>query len=400
MIIGLDTLYANDPTSARYGAPINMSRDVFLATGRARDMLVEAFSRLPNLRSVGLRDYEGQGRVRDGEKARWRSYGWSLGDLSVRSSMKLASPESSLLFLLFALNEASVKPTNLEAFLRHSQLPDCSFDLSVLPASVGPVLSSLETVLLSLKDSPPLHGKNDITQYRHLKDFLQHTPRLVHLRLNFMPSYLSWHMADGFLGWLGTPFGAVSKPGEPAPIALDHLTTLDLGMLSLRPATLLQVVSKFANLKSLSLWKVTLSSYKGAAGDALRAWPDCLPKLGRAFQTPDNVSSVMIGFAGATPPRSGTILAVKFASKTSINQNGEKEYEDAVGKVSYRKRVGSNVQEWFDDLGEKAFVEIAGSPADSLDISDDSEDDDDDENDDDDDDDDEGNGLGSTDDEG
>lgn len=331
---------------------------MFLATGCARDMLVEAFSRLPNLGKVGLRDYEGHGRVRDGETARWRSYGWSLGDHSVRSSMKLASPESSLLFLLFALSAASVKPTNLEAFLRHSQLPDCAFDLSLLPADVSSVLSSLETLLLSLKDGPPVHGKDDITQYSHLKDFLQHTPRLTHLRLNFVPSYVSWELADSFLAWLGTPFGAVSKPGEPSPIALDHLTTLDLGMLSLRPETLLQVVSKFAKLESLSLWKVSLASNSNATEHALRAWSECLPKLGRAFQAPDNVRSVMIGFAGATPPRAGEIPPVKFASKTSINQNGEKEYEDAVGKVSYRKRVGSNLQEWFDDLGEKAFVEM------------------------------------------
>ena len=56
-----------------------LGRDTLLQTGTARDMLVEAFSNLPNLHTVGLRDYDGAGRDRDGPNARWRSWGWSYG---------------------------------------------------------------------------------------------------------------------------------------------------------------------------------------------------------------------------------------------------------------------------------------------------------------------------------
>lgn len=48
----------------------HVERNVLIATGQARDMLKEAFSKLPNLRTVGLRDYDGAGRVRDGPDAR------------------------------------------------------------------------------------------------------------------------------------------------------------------------------------------------------------------------------------------------------------------------------------------------------------------------------------------
>lgn len=51
------------------------SRECLLRTGHARDMLAEAFSNLPNLRSVGLRDYTAAGRSREGPNGRWRSYG-------------------------------------------------------------------------------------------------------------------------------------------------------------------------------------------------------------------------------------------------------------------------------------------------------------------------------------
>lgn len=55
----------------------NTSREWLLGTGQARDMLAEAFSRLKNLRSVGLRDYSSKGRVREGPHGRWNSYGKS-----------------------------------------------------------------------------------------------------------------------------------------------------------------------------------------------------------------------------------------------------------------------------------------------------------------------------------
>lgn len=380
MIIGLDTL--QDADSTTYHDPPDVRREVFLNTGAACDLLVDAFSKLPNLRSVGLRDYDGNGRHRDGEMAKWRSYGWSLGDTRERSRKRYALPDSMFPILLFALGKASVKPTNLEAFLRRNRMPDRSFDLSCIHFDVAPVLSGLRTLLLSLDDARNHISQQDSTfnKHTHLKNFLQHTPLLEHLRLNFtnmMVSPSSEIGSEGLLRWLGAPFGVAVKTGPP-PIALDHLTTLDIGMLALIPKTLLQVVSKCAKLQRLSLWKVVLSCSEDRSESTDCLWSVYLPKIAKAFQAPDGVSRVMIGFAGEEyrgAPSDG-YRDVKFANKVSVDANGEKKFEEPGGQVSYRKFVGSNVQDWLEDLGRRTFVE-------ALEFSDDSDDGEDDEVDDD-----------------
>lgn len=360
----------------------DIRREVFLNTGAACDLLVNAFSKLPNLRSVGLRDYDGNGRHRDGERAKWRSYGWSLGGFRERS--RYASPDAMLPILLFALGKASVKPTNLEAFLRRKKMPDRSFDLSCLQLDVAPVLSGLRTLLLSLDDSRTLssqHGSRS-TGHDHLQDFLQHTPLLEHLRLNFthQPVRASDYTgSEGFLRWFGTPSGVPVTTG-PAPITLDHLTALDLGMLYVTPKTLLRVVSKCTKLKALSLWKVALQSFEARDENASCLWSWCLPKIGEAFQAPEDVSAVMIGFAGemTNGTFSSTLPDVQFANKVSVDGNGEKNFEDPEGKASYRKRVGSSVKDWLEDLGKRAFVDKPDLSDDSN-ISEDDEVDEDDE---------------------
>lgn len=377
MIIGLDTLQEFD--SMMYHDPPNIRRDVFLNTGAACDLLVDAFTKLPNLRSVGLRDYNGNGRLRDGERAKWRSYGWSLGGTREHFRSQYASPDSMLPILLFALGKASVRPTNLEAFLRKRKMPDRSFDLACLQIDVAPVLSGLRTLLLSLDDSrtvTPQQGSRS-TGHDHLQGFLQHTPLLEHLRLNFTN-----HVAitsedvgsEGFLRWLGTPSGVTSKSG-PTPIALDRLTILDLGMLYVTPKTLLRVVSKCAKLRALSLWKVNLQCFDDRNDSDGCLWASCLPQIGKAFQAPEDVDTIMIGFAAEATRLH--VTDVKFASKVSVDGNGEKRFEDPEGKASYRKRVGSSVKDWLEDLGKRAFVE----KPDLMDDSEVSEDDEDDEDD-------------------
>jgi hypothetical protein len=281
--------------------------------------------------------------------------------------------------LLFALGKASVRPTNLEAFLRKKKMPDRSFDLSCLQLDVSPVLSGLRTLLLSLDDARNYIGGyvSVSNMHTHLKNFLHHTPLLEHLRLNFtnMPVTPSSDVgSESLLRWIGAPFGAATKTGPP-PIAFDHLTTLDLGMLAVIPKTLLQVVSKCPKLESLSLWKVTLSCSEDRSEENRSLWSVYLPQIGNAFQAPESVSRVMIGFAveeyrGA---RSDGSSDAKFANKVSIDGNGEKVFEDPEGKASYRKRVGSNAKDWLEDLGKRTFIE----KPDLSDYSDDSENDDD-----------------------
>jgi hypothetical protein len=93
----------------------------------------------------------------------------------------------------------------------------------------------------------------------------------------------------------------------------------------------------------------------------------------------------MIGFAGEEyrGARSDGYREAKFANKVSVDKNGEKKFEEPQAQVSYRKFVGSNVQDWLEDLGRRTFVEKLESSDDSEDSEDDEvEDDGGDENDD------------------
>lgn len=334
---------------------------------------MDAFSKLPNLRSVGLRDYHGNGRLRDGEYAKWRSYGWSSG---TPFGVGYAPPDDMLPFLLFTLGKASVRPTNFEAFLRRRRIPDRSFDITSLRSDVASVLSGLRTLLLNLDDARPLNAPQGprFNGHHHLQRFLQHTPLLEHLRLNFANRVADTSVgSESFLRWFGTPTGVAVTTGS-LPIALDHLTTLDLGLLYVTPKTLLQVVSKCAKLKALSLWKVTLQSLEDRDENADSLWSSCLPRIGKAFQAPEDVCTVTIGFAYESTNHFSH-PEIKFASKVSVDGNGEKKFEDPEGKAFYRKRVGSNVKEWLEDLGKRTFFEKPDLSGDSDDSEDDEDDD-------------------------
>ena len=66
---------------------------------------------------------------------------------------------------------------------------------------------------------------------------------------------------------------------------------------------------------------------------------------------------------------------VRFAGKTNIDCNGERTFEDVEDVVKYRKRVGTDVSMWLDELAEKAFLPPRDvSPSDSSATDDDDED--------------------------
>jgi hypothetical protein len=133
VIIGVDHLRSYSDAWDLEQADSKIDRRLLLDTGRASEMLVEAFSKLSNLQTVGFRDYDGQGRSRegDGPNARWRSYGWSYGlsDTERQYWLKNNPHHSSrrtivgeadplLPVVLHALGKALSTPKNLEVFLR------------------------------------------------------------------------------------------------------------------------------------------------------------------------------------------------------------------------------------------------------------------------------------------
>lgn len=325
----------------------NLSRDSFIATGLARDMLVEAFSRLPNLRIVGLRDYNGKGRDREGEGALWRSYGWSLANPSSHLISR-ASPNQILPLILYALGVAVAKPENLEIFLRWTTLQPDSFDVSgLMAARVSPVLHGLKTLLLTLRDGRTGHSLTSSLYKVH--HFLQQTPLLEHLRLNFN-SAPDPNICE-FLSWLAMPVGSSFPDAPCTPVPLKHLTRLDLGMLAATNRQLVDVIARFTTLEFLSLWKIQILADSDTA-DVRERWTLFLSDLAVAIQQPDKIANIAIGWA-SQEGESSQLEPVQFAGKISTDANGEKSFEDVQGGATYRKHVGSDVCVWLRDLAER-----------------------------------------------
>lgn len=355
----------------------NISRGTLISTGIARDLLTDAFSKLPNLRIVGLRDYDGKGRDRDDEgdrKGAWRSYGWSMGlpdpeerDYGVLGSIDrhiTRGPSNDIFtLLLFALGLAAAKPRKLEVFLRQQPLSSFAFDVSgIMAAKCTPVLKELKTLLLTLEDRSSdrrLHALQDVLQQPQLHEmqaFLQQTPLLEHLRLNFKSG--RGKEAGEFLQWLSLPSGSnVPGPTSKAtpPVQLGYLTRLDLGMLTAECQTLVNTVAKFPNLESFSIWKVSITPTAGSDDGSSEQWPLFLSKLADTIKQADRIMGVSIGWASQLLS-GGSLEIVQFADKVTIDANGEKRFESPDGKATYRKHVGSDVREWLRSLAERAHI--------------------------------------------
>lgn len=300
VIIGLDN-YGNGHQAFDFGQ-VPCTRQfcagradqfTFLNTGQDREMLAQAFRNLPNLQTVGLRDFNSRGRVRD--DCEWTSYGATtifqetglrlIGDNRLHASdeqRRFATRAFST--ILYALGQSGAKPHTFEVLLRQqrSGLSDYAFNIpKFFEPSVTPVLSNLKSLLLALDISsgPKMFTISDdespdVTHYRYytyyfLKRFLYRTPNLTHLRLNCQNAQPP--CAEGLLIWLNLPVRQVDSIDSfsgpplflsPDPVALSQLRRLDLGMLSVSLHTLLDTIHKFKpTLRALSLWKVTLSPF-------------------------------------------------------------------------------------------------------------------------------------------
>ncbi|KAK4547867.1 hypothetical protein LTR36_010586 [Oleoguttula mirabilis] len=381
VIIGLDVLhtdsgYASEASKAIYRAG-HVSQGVLLETGQARDMLVEAFSNLPNLSTVGLRDYDGAGRFRDGPNARWRSYGWSYGTIEDAELAQLPlygkprlhpTAESAFALILYSLGKALSTPTNVEVFLRRrSKLTPSALNLVAgsMGTTITPVLAGLTTLMLTVAlsermnlDTPPMFDSNDSVADMPLKTLLHHTPNLQTLRINFDTDQF---LAQNFLEWLGKP--AVGSPwtkdyasGTVSPAALTKLTNLDFGMCNVSGPTLVQVVTKF-NLKSLNLWKVAL---RCKDLDEMQANPACwaqfFTSLANALPTSTGLKSVMVGYCSQcyypnrTTPGLGQYLRVHFAPEA------DRSAKTPLDTVRYRSAYGTDVRDWLRSIAKRSSV--------------------------------------------
>jgi hypothetical protein len=290
-----------------------------LSSGQDREMLTQAFRNLPNLQTIGIRDFNSGGRVRD--NCEWTSYGATtifqetgihlIGNVRQPVSDQQASFSSRVFCtILHALGQSGAKPQAFEVLLKRyrSGLHDYAFNIpKFFEPSVKPVLCNLKTLLLTLdlSDEPMLLAIDD--DYSPdgechgylLRRFLCHCPNLTHLRLNFQNGPPP--RPERFLQWLGRPvtqadsidsFSASPLPRSPELVALSQLRRLDFGMLSVSPHTLLDVIHKFKpTLRALSFWKVTLRPDDGPQSLDRRAnmWAEFFAQL-------SNLDYVSVGY--------------------------------------------------------------------------------------------------------
>lgn len=252
-------------------------QQTLLASGRARDMLVEAFKNLLNLETVDLRDFHSSSRTRDGN-ATWSSYGYNtlLETTGVKhfTGQPRAGEEDypTRLFVLIthALAAAKARPEGIEVVIRENwAVRDHGFLVpTYLEPDFLPVLAGLKKLHLVLDINQATHGDVEI-QYLLFKRFLAHTPNLTWLRINFRRQISHYGEEEALLKWLASSLrpGTWSSPGLinadpsrlPPPVELDHLEQLDIGQVSVSANTLSRLFRKFSpTLKAISLRRVKM----------------------------------------------------------------------------------------------------------------------------------------------
>lgn len=250
--------------------------------------LADAFSRLPNLETVALRDFNSTRRSRDGPRAQWRSYGsQTLADetgtrpvtnqlFNWGSAALLDRADILFKAIIHGLGLANVRLKNLEVMERNGNLLfDSAFYLHPdFAAAYAPVLGNLQKLHLCIDvywaTSPhaaqPYHQEN-------LIKFLSQCQGLEELRINGKRnsynkgSRMNLHL---FMSWLAAsetkPLSQlqsadISIDDEEAPPAVEfpHLTNLSLGMMALTLNEAVHLITKFAgSLQYLELWRFQL----------------------------------------------------------------------------------------------------------------------------------------------
>lgn len=376
VLISTDMFNAPSNPDPQYPAD-DIPREWLLRTGDARDMLAEAFSKLKNLRSVGLRDYSAAGRTRDGPAARWRSYGrrcfvhlastllisilspgWSANP-NVPAHMRLDGSSGSLFSLILrALGSAPAFPPNLQVILRKdSTLVPYSFRVDSINA---PVISRLQSLFITLR-ADMTGWPATPTHERPLRSFLHTATDLKTLRLNFDSR---WAIASRLLSWLGTPAAATDRSLndvgmlEIPPAPLCNLTKLDIGMAMVSSTSLLQVLARF-NLKSFGLWKIVLL----CDDQTIDQWSRFLADLSRALGATDSVQDAMIGNITQFRTRRFGVSsdATNFCPEGTEDKAKISE-SDLMDVVTFRAQYGLAVSAWLMSISERTYVRSIHAP--------------------------------------
>ncbi|CAK7271381.1 hypothetical protein SEPCBS119000_004574 [Sporothrix epigloea] len=269
--------------------------------GRALRLLATAFSLLPNLETVQLRNLDMDLRLGAEPQDSEDSYGLrrTRAQLGVKADQLLLSSRDTDLcpqafsLVVAALAQSKARPPNIEVEADVYGLNYLAFDLSPVPrlfvqdGSDGygidvhayAVLAGLRRVFLKLQCGfHPLESEEveyeslintrarssrAFAEYLPLYVWLAHCPKIQWLRLNLAEEACGYH--SDFLKQLGTPLPASCSlpPASPAsrnvtmPFA-SHLRRLDLGIACCDAEVLPRLLERLPALEHLSLWRFCL----------------------------------------------------------------------------------------------------------------------------------------------
>ncbi|KAI1364456.1 hypothetical protein F5Y08DRAFT_306781 [Xylaria arbuscula] len=279
----------------------------FIETGRDVEMLSDAFKHLPNLQTIGMRDFVSASRHRDGTS--WTCYGVPTFEAKTHRFLGLPTifhsgghshnhhDYTSHVFLVIlramangAASNWNPRLTRMEVLLHTCLLQDISFKIPKhLDAEISLALSKLKTLFLDHLTEAPSHAPRTRIIQRvdptpvstpgfFLSRFLVKITALEHLRLNFQDykaestiQFLSWlaDMDGNRAIYRDVPPDSLelanakdSLPLEfPATPKFSNLEALDIGMALVEKRVLLALFTRYkATLKSVGLHKTTLAS--------------------------------------------------------------------------------------------------------------------------------------------
>ncbi|KAF1943929.1 hypothetical protein EJ02DRAFT_452963 [Clathrospora elynae] len=333
-----------------------------LSTGIDREMLTEAFQRLENLDTVGIRDFNADSRLRDGKNASWSSWGATTVYRETGIQLQFSNrgsytSEAGTRFVtrvfssvLYALAKANCNPPKVEVLLRHSGLPDATFFLpDFVRPTIAPMLHNIKALLLNVDLAMRyLHTHSSGTSAdphagRSLRRFLSFTPNLTHLRLNFEKHLVANN--EAFLEWLGQPAPAATAGAQnttfldPAPVSLQHLKQLEFGQLNVRPDILFAIATKFApTLQDVSFWRMNLHSQAAVPyGHKPNYWADLFAKLSRTSQL--NLNHLKVGML-----------------QQDHNHVGFKTEDEKSNPLKLKEYTGKDMGKFWNDLQEQVSV--------------------------------------------
>ena len=277
-------------------------------------------------------------------------------------------PGPLLPLILQALGRANARPQNLETFLRrNAKLEPLSFDVfdRLMAPSITPLLAGIQRLMLSISElnlgsaGPGVDSHEAKTRSLPIQHFLEHTPNLQCLRLNFASDRSS---ADDILEWLGRRPHLSSLKHSPIVVHLpavqfNNLVELDLGMVAIHKTPLVDIVTKF-NLKSLNLWKVSIKEPSDLAGGEIQSlWPSFFTMLAEKLIS-NTLQSLMVGWPASLEYEEGTPHVSYTAMRFVIDGNHDNcKPENITPIVRYQAVFGSNIKDWLRETAAK-FVTL------------------------------------------